>query len=188
MLETLQRIVQEVNSAESLPEALQLIVRHVRAVMDTQACGIALIDDRQGEYVLMATDGLNEALIGQLRIKLDEGLIGLVGCREEVINIGNAFSHPDFYYHPQLGEEGFRAFLGVPIIHHRRLLGVLTIHQSHVRGFDQDEEAFMITLAAQLAGVIAQSSPVNLSFKINNIISRVPKNQPTANYQTLGFD
>ncbi len=157
MLETLHRIVQEVNSAEKLPDALQLIVSRVRQVMDTQACSISLVDDRHGEYVLMATEGLSKSLIGKLRVKLNEGLIGLVGRREEVINIGNAPSHPEFYHHPELGEDNYRAFLGVPIIHHRRLLGVLTIHQDDIRGFDQDEEAFMMTLAAQLAGVIAHS-------------------------------
>ena len=53
---------------------------------------------------------------------------------------------------PGIGEEHFHAFLGVPIIHHRRVLGVLVVQQGESsRCFDEGEEAFLVTVSAQLA-------------------------------------
>ena len=39
----------------------------------------------------------------------------------------------------------------MPIIHQRRVLGVLVVQQRDSRKFDESEEAFLVTLAAQLA-------------------------------------
>ena len=157
MLRILQRIVQEVSSAEDLLQALDIFVHRVREAVHTQASAIYLTDNRSAEYVLLATDGLNREALRKIRVPFDKGLIGLVGRREEPINLENAAIHPDFFYHAELGEEKFKAFLGVPVIHHRRLYGVLTIQQEEARCFDESEEAFLVTLAAQLGGVIAHA-------------------------------
>ncbi len=157
MLKTLRRIVQEVTSAQDLLEALQIMVSRVREAVDTQAAAIFLIDNRHAEYVLMAAEGLNVSAIGKIRVPLNVGLIGLVGRREEPISLEDAQAHESFFHHPEAGEEKYRAFLGVPIIHHRRLFGVMTIQQEEKRRYDEAEEAFLITIAAQLGGVIAHA-------------------------------
>jgi phosphotransferase system, enzyme I, PtsP len=157
MLKRLRQIVQKVNAAQNLEEALQMMVVEVRLAVMTQAASIFLIDNHHAEYVLIATEGLNPKMVGNIRVGLDESLVGLVGRREEPINLEDAVSHPDFYYHPEVGEEKYAAFLGVPIIHHRRLLGVLTIQQEEKRRYDDSEEAFLVTIAAQLASVIAHA-------------------------------
>lgn len=157
MLNLLRRIVQEVTSATDIKEALNILVAEIRKAVSTQAASVFIIDNRNAEYVLMAASGLNEEAIGKIRLNLDQGLIGLVGRREEPINLDSASEHPDFLQHPLVGEENYRAFLGVPIIHHRRLYGVITLQQEEQRKFDESEEAFLVTLAAQLGGVIAHA-------------------------------
>lgn len=157
MLKTLRRIVQEVNAAQNFTEALQIMVERVRNAMETQACSVFLIEPKKNDYILMATQGLNKETVGKLRVLKDEGLIGLVGRREEPINVEDARQHPDFYYLPEAGEEKYSAFLGVPIIHRRRLLGVMALQQDDARKFDENEVAFMVTISAQLGGVIASA-------------------------------
>lgn len=157
MLKTLRSIVQAVTSAQSLPQALSTLVQKISSATQTQAVAVYLIDNQSAEYVLMAVSGLNEGAIGKVRLSLDQGLIGLVGRREEPINLDHAQQHPDFFQDQLVGEEQLRAFLGVPIIHHRRLYGVLTLQQEDERRFDESEEAFLVTLAAQLGGIIAHS-------------------------------
>jgi phosphotransferase system enzyme I (PtsP) len=87
----------------------------------------------------------------------NEGLVGLVGTREEPLNLENAADHPRYRYFAETGEERFASFLGAPIIHHRRVVGVLVIQQKERRQFDEGEEAFLVTMSAQLAGVIAHA-------------------------------
>jgi len=160
MLKVLRRIVQEVNSAEDLQHALNIIVQRSREVMNTQACSIFLIDNKTDEYVLMATEGLNIEAVGQVRFPLDKGVIGFVGKRGEPINLDDASTHPKFHYVPEVKEDNYRAFLGVPIIHQRRLLGVLIVQQEEPRRFDESEEAFLVTLAVQLAGILAHAEAI----------------------------
>jgi len=160
MLTTLRRIVQEVIAASDLQSSLQIVVSRVREAMQTQACTIFLVDGLRNEYVLMATEGLNKAAETNIRVGLGEGMVGLVGQREEPINLEDAPSHPKFYHHPMAGEEQFRAFLGVPIIHQRHLIGVLVAQQKEKRRFDEEEESFLVTLCAQLASVVAHAKAV----------------------------
>jgi len=158
MLSILRSIVQEVNSARDLQEALDVIVLRVQKAMETEVCSVYLLDPATNRYILMATEGLYQQAVGQVSLGYSEGLIGLVGSREEPINLEDAPSHPRYRYFPETGEERFRSFLGVPIIHHRRVLGVLVVQQRESsRCFNEGEEAFLVTISAQLAGVIAHS-------------------------------
>ncbi|QIB67605.1 phosphoenolpyruvate--protein phosphotransferase [Kineobactrum salinum] len=157
MLETLRNIVQEVNSAEGLNEALEIIVRRVRDAMGTEVCSVYMRDQTSGRLVFRATEGLNPAQIGMASLAPGEGLVGLVAEREEPLNLENAETHPSFQLLEGLGEELFNAFLGVPIIHQRDVLGVLVVQQAQRRRFDESEEAFLVTMSAQLAGVIAHA-------------------------------
>lgn len=157
MLDVLRRVTQEVNAAKDLTSALEIIVDRVQSTMETEVVSVYLLDEERGEYVFMATRGLNEAAVGSLTMALDEGLVGLVGQRAEPINLTEAASHPQFKPIDALGEEPYTTFLGVPIIHHRKVLGVLVVQQRLKRRFDESEEAFLITLSAQLAGVIAHA-------------------------------
>lgn len=161
MLKVLRRIVQEVSSAKNLGEALNTLVYRVKEAIDTQAASVYLIHYRRAEYVLSATDGLNSDAVGKVRVPLSQGLLGLIGRREEPIHLDDAPSHPEFFHHPDVGEEQFKAFLGVPIIHHRRLYGILTVQQEEQRYFDESEEAFLVTISAQLGSIIAHAEATN---------------------------
>jgi len=157
MLMTLRHIIQEVSSAEDFSEALNIMVKRIADALATQACSIFLLDRHHGEYVLAATQGLNAKAVGKVRIPINKGLIGLVGEREEPINIDDAKEHPRFLYVPEVQEEAYRAFLGTPVIYHRQVLGVLIVQQQEPRRYDESEEAFLVTLATQLAAIIAHA-------------------------------
>lgn len=157
MLNSLRYIVQEVNAARDLKQALSLTVERVRSVMGTEVCSIYMLDASSARYVFAATEGLNSEQCGKLSLAPNEGLVGQVAAREEPLNLDNAERHPKFHHFPDIGEESYKAFLGVPIIHQRKVLGVLVVQQAEHRRFDEAEEAFMVTLSAQLAGVIAHA-------------------------------
>jgi len=166
MLEILRKIVQQVNAAESLDEALGIIVLRVREAMGTEVCSVYLRDRNSDRYVFRATEGLNRDQVGVASLAPDQGLVGLVAEREEPVNLENAENHPRFQFMPDIGEEPFHAFLGVPIIHQRDVLGVLIVQQVKRRRFDESDEAFLVTLSAQLAGVIAHAQVVTGAVEI----------------------
>ncbi|QFU77494.1 phosphoenolpyruvate--protein phosphotransferase [Halioglobus maricola] len=157
MLETLRQIVQEVNAASDLGEALEIIVSRVRDAMGTEVCSVYLCDPGEERFVFRATEGLNKDQIGVASLMAGEGLVGTVAEREEPLNLENAENHPAFRFFPDLGEDAYHSFLGVPIIHQRRVLGVLVVQQAERRRFDESDEAFLVTMSAQLAAIIAHA-------------------------------
>ena len=157
MLDRLRSIVQKVNGARDLQSALDIIVHKVRQALDTQVCSVFLLDKDINAHVLMASDGLKKESVGHVSLEAGEGLVGLVAKHAEPINLQDASLHPSFHYLKDTGEENYHSFLGVPIIHHRSVLGVLVVQHEERRRFDESEEAFLITLSAQLSGVIAHA-------------------------------
>ena len=143
MLTTLKRIVQEMNQIPALDTALFRLASRVKQTLDVDSCSIYLADYDAQEFILKATDGLHPDAVEQVRIGFSEGLIGLVGQREEPLNIVNAQQHPRFKHYPEVKEESYNAFLGTPIINQRRVLGVITLQQAEMRRFSEDEEAFL---------------------------------------------
>ncbi len=157
MLEILRLIVQEVSAARDLQGALNVIVGRVKSAMTVDACSVFLADKAAREYVLMATDGLNPEFIGGTRLGEGEGLVSMVAQREEPLNLEDAPAHPRYRFFPGTQASHFHAFLGVPIIHHREVMGVLVVRQEARRRFSDNEEDFLVTIAAQLAGAIAHA-------------------------------
>ncbi len=157
MLNTLRRIVQDVVDASTFEEALRGLVVGVQAALGTQVCSVYLLDRTRDRLVFSATQGLNASFEGKLSLGVDEGLVGLVAQRAEPINLENAQEHPSFRFIEEIGEEPFATFLGVPIIHHREVLGVLVVQQQKQRRFDESEESLLVTLSAQLATSVAHA-------------------------------
>ncbi len=160
MLTLLRQIVQDVDSALDFQQALDIIVREVCSALGVEVCSVYLKRPGSKQYFFAANKGLSQASVGAATIDEGTGLVGLVGEREEPINLQAAGLHPRYLHLPEIGEEPFNAFLGVPIIHHRQVLGVLVAQKRDKRRFTEDEEAFLITLSAQLAAVIARAEAV----------------------------
>ncbi|KNC67278.1 phosphoenolpyruvate--protein phosphotransferase [Pseudoalteromonas ardens] len=156
MLATLRTIAEVVSQQDNLETALSRFVMMVKEAMHTECCSVYFADYSQDNFVLMASDGLNPDAVGQFRVGFTEGLVGLVAQREEPINIAHAQSHPRFKLHDEVHEEGYNAFLSVPVVHQRKVLGVIVVQQREERVFSHDEESFLITLSAQLASQLAQ--------------------------------
>lgn len=157
MLTRLREIVEKVASAPRLNEALDILVTDICLAMDTEVCSVYLADHDRRCFYLMATRGLKKPRGRTITLAFDEGIVGLVGRLAEPINLADAQKHPSFKYVPAVKEERFRAFLGVPIIQRRQLLGVLVVQQREHRQFDESEESFLVTLATQMAAILSQS-------------------------------
>ncbi|MEH0874600.1 phosphoenolpyruvate--protein phosphotransferase [Pectobacterium cacticida] len=157
MLTRLREIVENVAATSRLSDALDILVNETCQAMNTEVCSLYLADHDRQCYYLMATRGLKKPRGRTVTLAFGQGIVGLVGQRAEPINLADAQSHPRFKYIPAVKEQHFRAFLGVPIIHRRHLLGVLVVQQREHRQFDKNEESFMVTLAMQMAAIFSLS-------------------------------
>jgi phosphotransferase system enzyme I (PtsP) len=154
-LEALTRIIREVDSAPDLDTALSVIVRRTREVMAADVCTVYFTDHEQRHHVFAATDGLPGDLVGQVKAGFGRGLIGQVADSSRPVNLAEVPEELDQEFLTQSGTGRYHGFLGVPVIHKRRVQGVLLVRQRKARRYDDADEAFLTTLAAQLGSAIA---------------------------------
>ena len=167
MFDSLRQIVRDVNDAAGLKQALNIVVRRTREVLSVEAVSVYFRDDKTDQLVLMASDGLNQQAIGNIRFDRGQGLVGLVLERAEPLNIEDAHVHPNYRFVTETGEASFHGFLGVPIIQHRQALGVLVARQSEKIQFSAEVVTFLVTLAAQLAVAISYAEKMG---ELNRLI------------------
>ena len=189
MLDTLRRLIQEVNDARNIEQALNIIVNRVKSVLQADVCSVYLRDPKQKDYVLRASVGLHTDVIGKVRLKKGEGLVGLVAKRAELVNLADASVDPRYCYIPDSGEEIYHAFLAVPTIHRRYVVGVLVVQSTSSTVYTEDDETLLITIAAQLAEAIAHadaSGELEDNKSSSYVESRAIQGQPGAPGITVG--
>ena len=125
--------------------------------MTSDICTIYLTNDTKTALTLAASRGLNQELMNKTELTIDQGIVGQIFQREEYVNTDNASGHEAYFHIENSGEEGANAFLGVPIVHHRDVLGVMVIQRFSKKAYVEDDVSFMITLSAQLSGLIANA-------------------------------
>lgn len=151
-IQKLTEIVQEVALVNSPAEQVQLIVDYISDSIAIDVCSLYRINEKQ-DMVLLASHGL--ASSKNITIPAGKGLVGLVARSRHPVNLADAASHPDFFYVPRTREENFRSFCGVPLVRHGQVIGVLVVQSRQEQQLGDEAEAFLVTLASQLALIVA---------------------------------
>jgi len=157
MFSQLRYIVEQFGETDTLPDAINLLVKETKAAMDLDCCSIFITNQDTQKLSLMASEGLASEVVGASHFNLDEGIVGLVYQKGEPINLANVAEHPQFKYLPSSNEEQFSSFLGTPIIHKRQVMGVLVAQQKLPRLFNKLEESFLVTLSVHLGSALGKA-------------------------------
>jgi phosphotransferase system enzyme I (PtsP) len=157
LLLTLEEISQLVAHSHNSSETLANIVRLIQGRFHTAVCSVYFYVPDQKELVLGATVGLKPEAIGRVRMRLDEGLTGLVAQQLAPVAVADAFHHPRFKYFPEAGEDPYPSFLGVPLLEGGTLQGVLVVQTREPRQFSASEVRMLVTVAAQLAALVGDA-------------------------------
>ncbi len=157
LLLTLEEISQLVAHSHHSSETLTNIVRLIQGRYHTAVCSVYFYVPARGELVLGATVGLQPEAIGRVRMRVDEGLTGLVAQQMAPVAVADAFQHPRFKYFPEAGEDPYHSFLGVPLLEGGTLQGVLVVQTREPRQFSPSEVRMLVTVAAQLAALVGDA-------------------------------
>src|SRR5258707_14550660 len=157
LLLTLEEISQLVSHSHDPGETLMNIVRLIQTRFRTAVCSVYLLEPERGELVLGATVGLRRENVGRVRMKITEGLTGLVAERMAPVMVDDAFQHPRFKYFPELGEDPYHSFLGVPLVEGGSVQGVLVVQTKEPRTFSANETRMLVTVGSQLAPLVSEA-------------------------------
>lgn len=157
------------------PAPLAGLVRLVAAELVTEVCSIYVM--RPGEVLeLAATEGLRQEAVGQTRLRVGEGIVGLVAATGEALNLPDAQNHPAFAYRGETGEDLFTSMLAVPLRRAGRILGVIAVQNRNPRRYEPAEVEDLETVAMLLAEMLAAGLQIaaELPATLPNAFAAIP--------------
>ena len=156
----LRRLVQVMAAPVSAQERLDRMVGMIAADMVAEVCSVYVL--RGGDFLeLFATEGLRPTAVHQTRLRVGEGLVGVIAAHGSVVNLSEARSHPDFAYRPETGEDAYHAFLGMPIVHGGQVAGVLVVQNRTQRHYADEEVEALQIVATVFAEMLASGGLID---------------------------
>ncbi len=154
----LHRISNIVSSDLSLEKMLRELVSLTLQVTACDACLVYLVDHSSGEVVLSASQLPHAAEIGNIRLRMGEGITGWVALHRSVVALSsNASADSRFKAFQALPEDTYEAFLSVPLVTGGQLIGVINVHHRNKHTHTPDEVALLTFVGEQMGGAIAKS-------------------------------
>jgi uroporphyrinogen-III synthase len=154
----LHRISNIVSSEISLDEMLGEIVGLTVQVTACDACLVYLIEHENSEMVLRASQMPHQADLGNIRLKMGEGVTGWVAEHRSVVALPqNAAADVRFKPFQALVEDTYEALLSVPLVSSGEVIGVINVHHREPHAHTPDEIALLTFVGEQMGGAISKS-------------------------------
>ncbi|MGA2590284.1 MAG: GAF domain-containing protein [Bryobacteraceae bacterium] len=154
----LHHISSIVSSDLSLEKMLQALISLTVETTGCDACLVYLVDHASNEVVLRASQLPHAAEIGNIRLKMGEGITGWVAQHKSVVALASrASADARFKAFQTLPEDSFDAFLSVPLVSGGELIGVINVHHRAAHAHAPEEVALVSFIGEQMGGAIAKS-------------------------------
>lgn len=136
-------------------ESLDTIVRTVATALGAQVSSFYQWRPDDNVLELAATYGLNNELVGTLRLRPDQGLTGLVAENRKPVSVKHPAKHPRYIFVPRSFEERLQSYLGVPVFRPvNDFVGVLTVQSESSRIFTPREISAVMQAAGRLSHAV----------------------------------
>jgi uroporphyrinogen-III synthase len=134
------------------------IVGLAARVVGCDACLVYLAEAQSGEFVLRASLLPHASDLGQLRVKMGEGVTGWVAEHQSPVALSSkAATDPRSKIFPALVEDTYEAFLSVPLVTKGKAIGVVNIHHREKHQHTPEEIATISFIGEQMGSAIAKS-------------------------------
>jgi GAF domain-containing protein len=153
----LQRLALAAASTLDARDLVRLVISETTDAMDVDVCSVYLLEP-DGESLLMtATNGLSQAGVGRVSLRLGEGITGWAAEERRPIVVPDVRAEPRFRWLPGVDQARFVSMCSVPILSGDRLVGVLNVQSDERRDFTASDVALMAAIAAHVAGALERS-------------------------------
>ena len=167
----LQKISSIVASERSLEEMLGEIIGLTVQVTDCDACLVYLFDRDTNEIVLQASQVPHASEIGNLRLKVGEGVTGWVAEHKSAVVLSSlSFDDARFKRFPVLVEDTYEAFLSVPLVSSGELIGVINVHHREIHEHTKDEISLVSFMGEQMGTAIGRAKLVEENARLSRLL------------------
>lgn len=154
-LKVLHQIAQDISSIVELNEILNRIAEIVTNLTSADSCLIYLYDRQNEELILRASKNLPSKILGRIKLKMGEGLIGWVAKEKKPVALSlGAYKDVRLKKFTNLPESKFEAFLSVPILSKNEIIGVMNIQHKKKYNYQSSQVNLLFTIAKYLGSVI----------------------------------
>ena len=156
-LRALGEVSQAVNSTLDLETVLSTIVTKAVQLSGTEAGAIYVFDDRQSEFHLRATYGMDQELIDALtrrRIGMDDPNVAHALAQREPVQIADLNEAAPSAVNDIILRAGYRALLVAALLRGEDIVGILVVRRRTPGQFAQNTVDLIKTFAAQSAVAI----------------------------------
>lgn len=150
-MQTLQAVSDVAMAYAQLDDLLRALLMRIQGMLDVDNVAI-LLPTPDGAYLtLYSVRGPETAVMGQVRVPMGQGVAGTIAATRTPLIVDNLATVP--VSNPFLREH-FRSLLGVPLIAHDRLVGVIHVDTVQQRNFTAEECELLQVLADRIATAI----------------------------------
>ncbi|HZE26846.1 MAG TPA: GAF domain-containing protein [Terriglobales bacterium] len=167
------RMTREVPFAEVLKE----VVEFATSVVKCDSCFIYILEG--DELVLRASRNSHPESVGQVKLKLGQGITGWVAQhRQPVVVSQNAGGDPRFQLFNKLPEDRFEAFLSVPLLRRGRVIGVINLQSRAPHRYSTHEITLLSTIGllvgaeVEMARLEKENSELTHRLEIRKLVER----------------
>jgi phosphotransferase system enzyme I (PtsP) len=128
------------------------------ALITASPIASAYVLEAGDELVLRGTYGYGREVLGEVRLKVGQGITGTAVETMRPVTVDDARVSEQFEYFPQLAEERFPAFLAVPLLSGGRPRGALVL-QRESGPFSEDDMLIAVSATRALAALIETERP-----------------------------
>ena len=153
-LSSLIEVNEMISSSLDLDTILENVMTLSKQVMNADASSLMRIDDRTNELIYqVAQSTVGEQLKHEFRLKMGQGIAGMVAETGEPLLLEDAYTHPKFYRgHDDATGYRTKSMITVPLRIGGRITGVAqVINRLDGQPFDHDDLDLFLALASMAA-------------------------------------
>ena len=139
----------------SLDQLLDELLLRIREALRADTAAFLLVDETKTELVARAAKGIEEEVERGVRIPIGGGFAGRIAAQRHPVILDDV-DHAHVL-NPILREKGIKSMLGVPLITHGDVLGVLHVGTLTHRKFTDEDVDLLEVVAARAAIAIDRS-------------------------------
>lgn len=166
----LYRVTQSVYRLD-LDEVLQEIVNIAEEVTEADSVLVYLVNGKADELSLRASKNPHPDLLRKITLKMGEGITGWVASQKQPVALAQGASQdPRFKYFRSLPEDRFEAFLSVPIISKRGVVGVINVQHKKVHTHGEMESNLLAAVGKLVGGAVENALLVEETLELKEAL------------------